>query len=163
MSTEKKLNRSPRLGALLRVAAQAMSEQLAAWLASSEYADLQPAHSAAISPLWEYPGGLRITALAQASRITKQSMSVLVDHLDKCGYVERVADPHDARATIIRLSARGRELGHALRACSKRVEADWGERIGADRVDALIDILEALRTLLDEPPTQRHAPGNGRG
>lgn len=138
----------PRLGALLRVASQAMSEQLAGWLAASPYSDLQPAHSAAIQPLWAHPDGARITTLAKASRVTKQSMSVLVDHLEKCGYVERVADPEDARAVRVRLTPRGREFGQAVRACSRRVEADWAARIGTERVDALMDALDALRLSL---------------
>lgn len=141
--------RSPRLGALLRIATQSMTEQLSLWLASSEYSDLQPTHSAAIQPLWEHPGGARITTLAKASRVTKQSMSVLVDHLERCGYVERVSDPDDARASIVRLTARGRALGTAVRACSKRVEADWAERIGAEKIDELIATLGTLRLSLD--------------
>src|SRR5689334_10987350 len=117
-------NRAPRLGALLRIASQAMTERLAGWLASSEYADLQPFHSAAIQPLWEVPEGARITTLAQRSRVTKQSMSVLVGYLVERGYVERVPDPDDARAVRVRLTAKGKVFGAAVRACSRRVEAD---------------------------------------
>ena len=62
-------DRGPLLGALLRLTYQRLSEQHAEWLAASEYADLQPAHSAAIQPLWDAPGGERITTLARGARI----------------------------------------------------------------------------------------------
>ena len=125
-----------------------MTEQLARWLASSEFCDLQPAHSAAIQPLWATPEGARLTDLARASRITKQSMSALVDHLQKTGYVERVEDPQDARASLVRLTPRGRAFGRAVRAQSRRVEVDWAGRVGAHRVDDLRETLEVLRTSL---------------
>lgn len=148
-NTKRASNHAPRLGALLRIASQDMTEQLGAWLATSEYADLQPFHSAAIQPLWEEPKGARITTLARASRVTKQSMSVLVDYLVVCGYVERVPDPDDARAIRARLTAKGRAFGAAVRACSRRVEADWAARIGAERVEGLIETLDLLRSSLD--------------
>jgi DNA-binding MarR family transcriptional regulator len=136
---------APRLGALLRIASQSMTQRLAEWLAESEFADLQPSHSAAIQPLWEDPQGARITTLARRSRVSKQAMSVLVDHLVERGYAERVPDPDDARAVRVRLSARGRALGAAVRATSRHVEADWAVLVGAERVQGLIDTLELLR------------------
>jgi DNA-binding MarR family transcriptional regulator len=138
--------RGPLLGSLLRLASQSMTEKLTAWIASSGFADIQPAHSAAIQPLWEIPEGARVTTLARASRITKQSMSVLISDLEAAGYVERVEDPDDARAARVRLTARGRAYGKAVRAFARGVEADWAERIGGERVEELRATLELLRT-----------------
>jgi DNA-binding MarR family transcriptional regulator len=137
--------RGPLLGALLRLVTQASGEQLARWLASSGYGDLQPAHSAAIQPLWDLPDGARITTLARAARITKQSMHALVDHLEKRGYVERVPDPDDARAVRVRLTARGRAFARAVRGFSRQLEADWAARVGARRVEDLRATLDLLR------------------
>jgi DNA-binding MarR family transcriptional regulator len=135
----------PMLGALLRLANQNMTEQLVRWLAESGHDDIQPAHSAVIQPLWDLPDGARLTALARQSRITKQSMSALVDHLEKHGYAERVPDPHDARASLVRLTARGRAYGKAIRQFARDVEADWMKRVGARRIDELRTTLELLR------------------
>lgn len=139
---------TPGLGALLRVASQAMTGRLAEWLASSDYADLQPAHSAAIQPLWANPRGTRVTDMARAARVTKQSMSVLVEHLVERGYVERLPDPNDARAARLRLTARGRAFATAVRALSRRIEEDWARQVGTKRIEALIETLDLLRTKL---------------
>lgn len=151
MSNIQKTSRQAlRLGALLRIASQSMSERLADWLASSEYSDLQPSHSAAIQPLFERPEGERITTLARASRVTKQSMSVLIESLEERGYVERINDPGDARAVRVRLTDRGKAYGAAARSVSRRVEAEWAALIGAERLEALIEALEMLRGHLSD-------------
>jgi DNA-binding MarR family transcriptional regulator len=123
-----------------------MTEQFSRWIASSGFSGIQPAHSAALQPLWEMPEGARITTLARASRITKQSMSALVSDLEAAGYVERIADPDDARATRVRLTPQGRAYGRAVRAFSRSVEAEWAERIGERRVEDLRATLEMLRS-----------------
>jgi DNA-binding MarR family transcriptional regulator len=142
------LNRGPLLGALLRFANQALTDRWLVWLKASGHEAIQPAHLAVTQPLWDAPKGLRLTELARAGRITKQSMSALVNHLEKEGYVERVADRDDARAVRVRLTARGRSFGHAIRAFVRGVEADWAERIGARRVEELRTALELLRRSL---------------
>jgi DNA-binding MarR family transcriptional regulator len=136
----------PLLGALVRLASQFMTERFTRWLAESKFEGVQPAHSAAIQPLWAVPDGARVTALARASRMTKQSMSALVADLEALGYVERVDDPDDARAMRVRLTAQGRAYGRAVRAFGRSIEAEWAERIGARRVDDLRATLELLRT-----------------
>ena len=138
-------DKGPMLGALLRLANQTMTEQLVRWLATSGFDDIQPAHSAVIQPLWDLPDGARLTTLARQSRITKQSMSALVEHLEKHGYVERVADPDDARASLVRLTARGRAYGKAIRQFARDCEADLAKRVGARRVEDLRKTLELLR------------------
>ena len=137
--------RRPQLGSLLRLASQLMTERLAAWIAASGFEGIQPAHSAVVQPLWETPEGARVTALARASRITKQSISALVSELEAAGYVERVADPDDARAVRVRLTAHGRAYGRAVRAFSREIEAEWAERIGKHRIEDLRSTLDLLR------------------
>ena len=146
MSSSTSTNRGPLLGALLRLASQAMSERFNRWIESSEFEGIQPAHSAVIQPLWETHDGARITALARASRITKQSMSALIADLEAAGYVERVDDPDDARASRVRLTAHGRAYGRAVRAFARSIESEWAEQIGAQRVEELRATLLLLRT-----------------
>lgn len=147
---------APLLGALLRLAHQAMSQELARWLSESGYADLQPAHSAAIQALWREPGGARLTTLAQTARMTKQSMGALVDHLSRAGYVERVEDPEDRRASLVRLTARGRAYTKAVRAFVRRVEAEWARRVGERRLEELKETLADLVLDPSEAPQPTH-------
>lgn len=132
------------IGTLLRVAHASLVEEYVQWLASSPYKDIQPAHAAAIQPLWENPDGLRLTALAQTARITKQSMGALVDSLEDRGYVERVEDPDDGRASRVRLTARGRRFARDARAFAHEIETRIAARIGESRLKVLHDALELL-------------------
>jgi DNA-binding MarR family transcriptional regulator len=129
------------IGALLRVPYQASVAAVEAGLRAAGFDDVRPAHFAVFQHM--RPGGARPTELAERAQITKQSMGHLVDHLAARGYVERVADPRDGRAQLVRLTPRGLELERTARALVRRVEADWARRLGATR-------LEELRALLRE-------------
>jgi DNA-binding MarR family transcriptional regulator len=151
LSTAEESSDRPHLGALIRLTAQHMNERFAAWIAASGFDGIQPAHSAVIQPLWAVPEGLRSTALAQASRITKQSMSALIGDLEKGGYVERVVDPGDARAARVRLTARGRAYGRAVRSFARSLEGEWARQIGAERMEELRSTLDLLRKTVIAP------------
>jgi len=125
------------LGTLLRLAHAVMIEEYTRWLAASPYKEIQPAHAAAIQPLWQRPEGVRLTELAQTARITKQSMGALVDSLEHAGYVERVDDPDDARAWRVRLTSRGRQYGRDVRKFAKETERSVANQIGARRLEEL--------------------------
>jgi len=64
--------------------------------------------------------------------------------LEKRGYVERVPDPTDGRAKIIRLTERGRRARAIGRELIDEVEREWAERFGAERVVALREALEVI-------------------
>jgi DNA-binding MarR family transcriptional regulator len=132
------------LGALLRIAHAAMVEEYTRWLADTPYNDIQPAHAAAIQPLWQRPEGVRLTALARTARITKQSMGALVDSLEKGGYVERVEDPDDGRASRIRLTARGRAFARQARTFAREFEAHLAENIGERKLNELRSTLQLV-------------------
>jgi DNA-binding MarR family transcriptional regulator len=119
---------------MLRLAHQGTLQELARWLADSPFSDLQPAQCAAIQALWDEPEGVRLTQLAETARITKQSMSAIVDHLERTGYVERLVDPDDARASRLVLTQRGRAFGKQGRAFSRRLRERFGERVGERRL-----------------------------
>ena len=132
------------LGTLLRLAHAAMVEEYTRWLVDSPYKGIQPAHAAAIQPLWQRPEGVRLTELAQTARITKQSMGALVDSLEHGGYVERVDDPDDARAWRVRLTAKGRQYGRDVRKFSRETEKGISNRLGARRLQELRKTLALL-------------------
>ena len=101
--------------------------------------------------------GTRLVVLAERARIAKQTANALVNALEEAGYVERVPDPTDGRARLVRLTASGRAgLPHA-HAEEARIEAEWETRLGRRRMQALRSALWELALLSDpqlEPPTQ---------
>ena len=76
--------------------------------------------------------------------MTKQSMAQLVAHLEAHGYVERVPDPADGRAKLVRATARGREVFAVVRAFIADLDARLDERMGTARVEQLRALLEEL-------------------
>ena len=90
------------------------------------------------------PEGTRLTELAARARMTKQSVGEVTSDLEQRGYVERVPDPSDGRAKIIRLTERGRAAQALGVGLIDEIEQEWAERFGAERVAALREALEAI-------------------
>jgi DNA-binding MarR family transcriptional regulator len=88
--------------------------------------------------------GTRLTDLARRARMSKQGMMLLVDDLEQRGYVRRVPDPEDARAKVVRLTARGRRFVAEARRAVAAVEARARRELGDRRYEALRDSLEQL-------------------
>ena len=102
--------------------------------------------------------GTRLVALAERARIAKQTANALVNALEAAGYVERVPDPTDGRARLVRLTARGRAGLPAAWAEEARIEAEWEAQLGRRRMQALRDALWDLALLADpqlKPPSAR--------
>ncbi len=111
------------------------------------YDDITPAMARVSAQIAE--AGSRITELAERARITKQSASVLVEQLERAGYVERVPDPADARAKLVRLAARGRAVQEVARREERAIEREWVRHLGAERMRVLQVALADLRTITD--------------
>ena len=127
---------------LLDAAFTEFDAELSRRLATTAYADIRPAHGCVFGHI--DPDGSRLTELADRAHMTKQSVGEVTNDLEQRGYVERVPDPSDGRAKIIRLTARGHEaqaLGWDL---INEIEREWAERFGAERIAALRETLEAV-------------------
>jgi DNA-binding MarR family transcriptional regulator len=127
---------------LLDVAFAEFDAELSRRLAASAYADIRPAHGCVFGHI--DPDGSRLTDLADRARMTKQSVGEVATDLEQRGYVERVPDPSDGRAKIIRLTTRGHEaqtLGWDL---IDEIEREWAERFGAEQITALRETLQAV-------------------
>ena len=136
------------IGALLRIPREAALRQVVAGLAAADFGDVRPAHFTVFQHI--PPEGIRLTALAEAALMTKQSMGYLVDDLEALGYVERVPDPTDRRAKVVRLTARGRAVEETVRKVIRQIEADWAARLGQKEYQHLTRLLRALIARLEE-------------
>ncbi|KIG15459.1 Transcriptional regulator, MarR family protein [Enhygromyxa salina] len=108
---------------------------------------IRPAHTSVFPHL--DLAGTRLTELARRLGISKQAVGQLVDELEQMQVLERVPDPSDGRAKLIRFAKHsGASLLDGL-AHLGRFEDELGEEIGAQRMAALHDGLGALLAALE--------------
>lgn len=93
--------------------------------------------------------GSRLTDLAEQAQVTKQTASLLIAALEREGLVERVADPVDGRARLIRLTSRGRIASERAREAVMGVENTWQAHLGPELAASLRDALVKLREIAD--------------
>jgi DNA-binding MarR family transcriptional regulator len=134
------------LAILLREPFRIGSERLHERLAERGHPDVRPPHGNVFQFLDD--AGTRVSVLAQRAQITKQSMAELVAHLERHGYVERVPDPTDRRAKLVRATRRGREVYAIAREFVADIEAEWTARLGEAKMRRLRELLRELNEAL---------------
>jgi DNA-binding MarR family transcriptional regulator len=132
----------PPLIRLLSVALDDFSDELAKRVEAAGFPDLRPGHGCVFGTI--DPQGSRLTDLAQRANMTKQAVGEATSDLEQRGYVERVPDPHDGRAKIIRLTTRGRHAHATGRRLIDDIEREWAQRHGEEKIAALRQALEAI-------------------
>jgi DNA-binding MarR family transcriptional regulator len=71
-------------------------------------------------------------------------MGQLVADLEKKGYVERVEDPADGRARLVRLTKKGRRHVRDAREIIREIETAYARGLGDERLETLRVILKDL-------------------
>ena len=130
------------LHGLLEFAFDAIVAEFLHELEDDEFSDIRPTHGCVFRYIDER--GLRLTEIAERGNMTKQSAGEVVDYLVARGYVERLPDPGDRRAKLVRLTERGeaaQAYGFDLLA---KIEKRWGERYGVERIAGLRAVLEEI-------------------
>jgi DNA-binding MarR family transcriptional regulator len=95
------------------------------------------------------PDGSRLTDLADQAQMSKQSAGVLVDQLERLGYVRRVPDPTDGRARLIVIEDRGRRAAEVATATLNEILSEWKAYLGTRNFMLLQQILDQLREITD--------------
>jgi DNA-binding MarR family transcriptional regulator len=132
---------------LMFIASRSASNRIFEAMQCAGYDDLTIAQSRLMMGL--DPGGTRLSVLAERAQIAKQTATALVDKLERAGYVERVPDPSDGRARLVRMTARAEAAVPLARAEEDRIEAEWREHLGPRRMQQLREALTALRDITD--------------
>lgn len=138
------MQRNPRRDfvALLFGAADALIAELHARMTQAGYGDVRDAHGCVFGNI--VPAGMRLTELAELAGMTKQAVGEAVSDLETLGYAERLADPADGRAKIIRLTERGEAAQRTGFEIIGEIEREWAERFGAERVEDMRSLLAEL-------------------
>ena len=137
----------PNLGVLLFVAYRAMESRVLDAVAAAGFDDITLAQARVFQRIG--PGGTRLSELAAAAQVTKQTAGFLVDQLERAGYVERVPDPTDARARLVRIGPRGAAAAPVAAAALAEVEAEWAAHLGVTAMSQLRRALGRLREITD--------------
>jgi DNA-binding MarR family transcriptional regulator len=134
----------------LRVALARLSRRLR----RHELAGLTPTQLAALATV-EQSGPIRLGDLAAIEGIAPSTLTRLISALEDSGYVQRCADPTDARASTLAVTAEGREMLDRIRTETTLVLArSLGELTSAQRstLAAALPVLEQLAEV-EKPAT----------
>jgi len=137
------------IGALLRDPALAINELVSRGLAERGFKDIRPALGAIGQHISDR--GSRVTELAELAQLSKPTVVYLVNDLERLGYVERVPDPGDGRAKLVRFTKRGARAQDAAREIVAQIERDWSSVFGRRDFAELRALLERLHDTLWPP------------
>ena len=137
----------PNVGVLMYVASRSLEKRAYDALVAAGAADVTPTQARLLAQI--DPDGTRVVTLAARARVTKQSAAFLVDQLERAGYVVRVADPHDGRAKLVRLTPHARAIGDAADAEVARALGEWEAYLGPTRMRQLEETMARLRQITD--------------
>jgi DNA-binding MarR family transcriptional regulator len=137
------------IGSLVAAVAAALERRVLDGYHAAGFTDLRAAHAHIFRLL--PPEGCRIIELADRAYSSKQAMGYLVAYLEDHGYLERVPDPKDGRAQIVRRTERGWEVNRLAWRLVQQTQTEWAQQVGEERMAALIESLRMLVHLLGVP------------
>lgn len=95
----------------------------------------------------EEQGPIEQTAIAAAACLLLPSLTRILRTMEEEGLLSRQTDPADRRRTLVSVTEQGRGLINAHAAESAQILNRLEERFGKDRLNNLLDLLDALRQL----------------
>ena len=135
------------IGLLLFIPYRALEARVFEALAAAGFDDITPAQGRVFQNIASE--GIRLTELAARAQVSKQNASVLVDQLERSGYVRRMSDPTDGRARRVYVAERGAASIPVAVAAIREVEAEWTAHLGAESMERLRHDLAQLRIITD--------------
>jgi DNA-binding MarR family transcriptional regulator len=100
--------------------------------------------------------GRRLTEFAELMQVTKAAASQLVSFLEEKGLVERVPDPTDGRASLIRATEASLPGFRVARQRYAEIEDEWRAVLGSPRLQQLAVSLQALEAWAYGRPAADH-------
>jgi DNA-binding MarR family transcriptional regulator len=138
-----------RFSQLLRSPYEALLTKLHTGLDAAGFANSYPSRGTSIFHYLR-DGGLRLTELAERAHTSKQAMRYTVNRLEEAGYVERLPDPTDGRAKVIRLTQRGWELRRVADEIIAATEEECVRQLGEEKMRHFEDLMKEVGSVLTE-------------
>lgn len=101
--------------------------------------------------------GTRSTELARRLGITKQAVAKAITELEEDGLLERVADEADGRAYLVKFTEAGIEYLIRMHDAITKVERDYENEFGAERIRTLKVILGEIAYRDEAPAAAKRA------
>lgn len=132
----------PDFGILLVLADQEFVRALRATMTAQGFDDQGRSDGFVLRTLGAGP--TTISGLAARLEITKQGASQIADDMERRGYIERRADPSDARARLLHLTDRGEAALQAARKFHQAYERKLRRRFGDEAIDTVRGVLTEM-------------------
>jgi DNA-binding MarR family transcriptional regulator len=132
------------LAMLLLAGFHSMVDEVAPGLDRRGHAGVRPVHEFALRAIDEGAG--TASELGRRLGVSKQAAAKTIAALEHLGYVDREADPDDARRKRLRVTPRGHEMMRIGSTLFDEVRERWARRIGVAELERLEADLAALVT-----------------
>jgi len=148
------------IGVLFQLLSRDFERRARGTLRARGHTELLPSHQVVFAGLGRR--GARLTLLAQHAGMTKQAMGQIVDDLEQLGYVERIPDPADGRAKIVRFTAAGLDFVCDAAEALDEIWRGYAELLGARALEELQKgLYKLLRGARRDPPAAGTVPFPG--
>jgi DNA-binding MarR family transcriptional regulator len=105
------------------------------------------ADNEALANLRDAGGPLRMGEIADRLTLSRGGVTKLIDRLEAAGYVKRVPDATDRRATGVEITTEGRAVVEGARPIIVAALWDlWGRHLSDAEADSLTEILHGIAT-----------------
>src|SRR3954447_610212 len=154
MTTEPLIPQRRPIAALLNEVKMAAVRRLFERLREEGFEHVREGHGCVFGFI-DVENGSRLTELAESAGLTKQAVGEAVAELEELGYAERLPDPTDKRAKIIKLTPRGVDACLSGRRLFSEIEREWADEVGPELVSALREATERIAAIEREAAAGR--------
>ena len=106
---------------------------------------LLPAHGVILGYLYRSGGSAVITDIVRVSKKAKSTITVMVNTLEKYGYITKNDNPDDGRSCIISLTKRAIELEPQFKRISDEMNAKFLRGLSDDEQQTMMKLLYTVR------------------
>jgi DNA-binding MarR family transcriptional regulator len=114
---------------------RALVDSLHERLAERGHPDARPVHGFGLQAIGAE--GAKISDVGRRLGVSKQAAAKTIASLEHLGYAQSRPHPRDGRASEVLRTERGEEFLALSAEIFEELRAEWAERIGAERLDAL--------------------------